>query len=178
MDSRRHPGLLVLLVALAALLGGCGLNDDSGPDQSNEKTDAPSEPAATVEESDLEAGDVDESSLELEEVGGSGISGTARIEPAEGDRISISIELDGEDTGTHGVEAHLGRCADALDPGAAQEFLDEAASYTLADVEDGEMHDDAKLPDDIVSEGTYSVLVHEGADLDSDIAACVDVEVE
>lgn len=166
--------LVVLLVVLVA--AGCSTDDD--PDQGSSRTDAPDTPATTVEEDELEEGDVDEGELELEEVEDSGVTGTVRIEPGEGDAFDIDVRLDADDSGTHGIEARMGSCAEALDPGAAQELLEDASSYTLADIEDGEMRDSAKLPEDIVSQGTYSLVVYDGPDVEGDIAACVDVEVE
>ena len=106
------------------------------------------------------------------------MTGTVRIEPGEGDAVEIDVRLDDDSPGTHGIEARMGSCAEALDSGAAQELLEDAAGYTLADIEDGVMHDSAKLPEDIVSAGTYSLVVYEGPEIDGDIAACVDVEVE
>lgn len=72
----------------------------------------------------------------------------------------------------------MGSCDDAVDGSVTDEVIGEAASYTLADIEDGSMRDTAKLPDDIVKSGTYSLLVYDGPDVDGDIAACVDVEVD
>ena len=166
-----------LLTAALALVGaGCGAADEDDP--ADARKDAPTEPATTVDEDDLEEGDVDTGELRLEDVDDSGVTGTVRIEPGVGDELDIEVELDGEATGTHGIDARLGSCAEALDPGAAQELLEDSSTYTLADIEAGSMHDTVTLPEKLVSEGTYSLAVHDGADVDSDIVACVDVEVE
>jgi hypothetical protein len=177
MLRRRPITACLFALAIAAAAGGCAVGDGSD-DQAESRKDAPTEPATTVEEGELEQGDVDTGELRLEDVDDSGVTGTVRIEPGEGDRLDIKVELDGEQTGTHGIDARLGSCAEALDPGAAQALLEDASTYTLADIEDGSMEDSVKLPDDIVSEGTYSLAVHEGAGVDGDIVACVDVEVE
>jgi hypothetical protein len=171
----------VLLVA--SMAGGCGADDikqDVKGDQASDKAqhDAPDEPAATVEEGDLKEGDVDATSLDLEELDDSGVTGTASITPASDGRVGIEIQLDDLADDTHGVEARIGSCADALDQDPGEGVLDDATSFTLADIEQGTMHDDAKLPDDLVSKGTYTLLVYDGPDVEGDIAACVDVKVD
>lgn len=177
MRVRRLSALALTLLALL-LMAGCSPTDAKDEPDSEAKRDAPEEPAATVQEEDLQEGDVEEEALELEEVEDSGITGEVRIEPADGDGVEVRVQLDGEEPGTHGIEVRLGSCAEALDPDAAGALLEGATSYTLADIEDGEMRDTAKLPDDIVKAGTYSLVVYEGEDVEGDLAACVDVEVE
>lgn len=168
----------VLLCACAA--AGCGWTNDA--DTTDDGRQAPGATTPTLEEGDVQAGDVDETMLELEEVGDSGISGTARVTPGEGDALSITVELDEGHEQTHGIEARVGSCADATqqddDAAAAEQLLAQASSYTLADIEDGQMQDEATLPDEIVSGGTYSLVVYAGPEVEGDVAACADVEVE
>ncbi len=164
----------VLLTCAAVLLAACGGNDDEG--SSSDASDASDDPVATVEESDIEDGDVETEEFELQEIGDSGLSGTATIEPGDGDSLRITIELD-DDTDTHGVEARYGSCEEAVDPGAVDDLVGSVATFTLTDIEDGRMEAEAELPDEVVREGSYSLVVYEGEDVDGNIAACAQVEV-
>lgn len=174
MATSRRTLAVTTLLLVALLAGGCS-DRDAADDEA--KQDAPTEPATTVDESELEEGDVEPTDLTLEEIDGSGVRGTVRIAPADGDALDIRVELEGDPNPTHGIEARVGPCADAVAGDLADEVIGDAASFTLADIEDGTMHDTATLPEDIVSEGTYTLLVYAGDGTDGDVAACVDVDV-
>lgn len=177
--TMRQLTLLSLVLGLLLVLGGCAKDDVTGRQADDRaKTDAPDEPAATVDEEEVEQGDAEATDLPLEELEDSGVTGTARIGPAKDGKVRIDIALDDAAGQTHGVEARLGSCSDALDQDPGEGVLDDATSYTLADIEDGQMRDDAKLPDKLVSEGTYTLLVYEGEEVEGDVAACVDIKVK
>lgn len=168
-------GALAMLLALGMVLGGCDLG---GSDDSDGSEAAKEREEETVDEEALKEGDVEPREFELEEVDGSGIFGTASVGPGEDGAIEVEIELEGEFDDTHGAEARMASCDDPGSSGSAGDLLEGATAYTLADVEDGTMRDEAKLPDELVSKGTYSLVVYEGADVDGEVAACAEVEVE
>lgn len=171
----------VLLVSAGILFAACGGSDDadpgSGSSDSGAETSTTETETATVAEEDVEEGDVDSQEVELAEVGDSGISGTVEISGDEGS-LALAVELDEGHDDTHGIEARKGSCDGVADPGAVDSVLGEVATYTLPDIEDGSMETDEPLPEDVVSEGTYALVVYDGEDLDGDVAACAQVEVE
>lgn len=175
IDGRWRGALLVMVTALAAT--GCGGSGSDADGSGSGQEDGQEQSSTTVDEQDVEDGDVEETELPLEEVDDSGVTGTVRIGPTEGDALSIEVTLD-EGEGTHGVAARIGSCDDAIDPGAADSLVEGATSYTLADVEDGSMQDEATLPEELISEGTYALVVYDGSDVEGDVAACAEVEVE
>lgn len=175
----------VLLVSAGLLLTACGGAEerDAGSDDESSGETTTSENAdetetATVAEEDVEEGDVEAEEVELVEVDGSGISGTVELSATEGGRLSLAVELDEGHEDTHGIEARRGSCDDVADPGAVDSVLSEVSTYTLPDVEDGSMETDEPLPEEVVSDGTYALVVYDGEDLDGDVVACGEVEVE
>lgn len=176
----------VLLVSAGILLAACGGSDEaeSGSSESSAKTSTTESESgsettetATVAEENVEEGKIDSQEVELAEVDESGISGTVELSGEEG-RLSLVVELDEGYEDTHGLEARKGSCDDVVDPGAVDTVLAEVATYTLPDIEDGSMETDEPLPEDVVAEGTYALVAYDGADLDGDVAACAQVEVE
>ncbi len=166
---------IFLVVCMTLLVAGCGGGSD--PEDERAAEDAPDGPAAQVDEADVEDGDIDAETLDLEAVDDSGIDGRIRISPGDDDTLRLEVELEGDFEATHGIQARMGSCKDAVAPDAVDDLLGDAAGYTLPDVEDGTMETDAKLPEDLVSEGTYTLLVHAGEDLDEAVVTCADVEV-
>lgn len=166
---------MLILLAVVMVVAGCGGTDDPADERAAES--APDEPAAQVDEEDVEGGDIDAETLDVESVDDSGIEGRVRISPGDGDALRLEVELDGDHEPVHGIQARMGSCEDALAPGAMDELIGDAAGYTLPDVEDGTMETDVELPEDLISEGTYTLLVHAGEDLDHAVVACADVEI-
>lgn len=162
--------LLVLPALLAVGLLGAGCTDDPTADKDAPK--ASEDAVATVKEQDVEQGDVARSA-ELEPVEKGGISGEADIEATKAGEVRLRIRLQ-EETGTHAVRAVVGACQDASGGG----LLSEVASYELSDIENGELDTTVDLPDDVVAEGEYALVVHESDSTDSDVAACAQVSVE
>lgn len=174
-----------IVLSAALLLTACGPfgSDEgaSGGGSSEGETTSQSEgetETTTVAEEAVEEGEVDEREVELAEIGDSGISGTVTIAAGDGGKLSLMVELDDGYAATHGLEAQKGSCDDVADPGALDAVVSEVATYTLPDIEDGSMETDKGLPEDVVSEGTYALVVYEGEDVDGEPAACAEVEVE
>lgn len=171
----------VLLVSAALLLAACGGSEDgeagSGSESDRETSTSETE-TTTVAEEDVEEGDVEAEEVELVEVGDSGISGTVELSAGDDGRLSLAVELEEGHDATHGIEARRGSCDEAADPDAGGGLLSDVATYTLPDIEDGSMETDKPLPEDLVSDGTYALVVYDGEDLDGDVAACAEVEVE
>lgn len=164
------------LLVIAAMVAGCS-PWGGAPDEERDTSDEPAA-TATVEEEALEEGQVDATQVEVQEVNDSGISGVALVSPSDaGDSVTIELRLD-QSRDTHGVAVRPGSCEDAAASGGASEVIAGATSYTLSDVRDGTMEDEATLPEEIVSTGSYALLVFEGEDVDGGVAACAQVEVE
>ena len=103
--------------------------------------------------------------VQLEEQGGSGITGTATITPTDTDRFDVSIELDGAGEGPQPAHIHPGTCA----------TLDPTPKYPLTNVEGGrsETSVDAS-PLELVSE-ELAINIHK-SEAEADVyVACGDL---
>ena len=128
---------IVLLLAAALLVAGCG-GDDETDDALEGATTALTDTEGaeeTLEEALTEAQEELEESeltLDLEEQNASGITGTVTFSPTSDGELEVEIEVDGSDGGPHPAHIHEGSCAD-LDPEPAFPLEHAARARTAAD---------------------------------------------
>jgi hypothetical protein len=160
----------IALSAAVLLAAGCGAGNGNGQQDAASTSEDRDDATITVDQDELVEGEVDSREVLLRQVDGSGIEGTVELDAGEGDSIRIRVELEGDASSTHGLQARSGSCDD--DP------VGPLSSYTLPPVEDGSMETEVSLPSAVVGEGSYSLVVYDGEDVDGDIVACGEVEVE
>jgi CHRD domain len=132
------------LVLLALLLSGCGGGGGGGG-----------------------AGGGSEIVVEMQPIGGSGITGTATLEP-KGEQTNVTLELQDPTGGTGDPQVahiHNGTCANLGD-----------IAYPLPDVWDGISGDTFDVSLDELREGDYAVNVHRSAAKIDEYTACGDIE--
>ncbi|MCW2955429.1 MAG: hypothetical protein JWO69_298 [Thermoleophilia bacterium] len=158
--------VIILFVLLVA--AGCGGGDGVEP---TTPTGEPA-PTPTVAEAEIEEGDVG-TSFDLLEMEGSGVTGTVRVASTDDAKLKVQVELPG-DTAVRAVASAMGGCSDAGDEGG---LTGAATTFELPDTEAGASQATVDPPDELVSEGTYSIIVYESDSPDSTPVACAEVAV-
>lgn len=156
-------GRIIVALALVLLVVASSACGDEEAEDLQDVTSGVTDTQSAVEtgEALLE----DALTVELEEQGGSGITGTATITPTDTDRFDVSIELDGAGDGPQPAHIHPGTCA----------TLDPTPKYPLTSVEDGrsETSVDAS-PLELVSE-ELAINIHK-SEAEADVyVACGDL---
>ena len=132
------------VIVVALLLAGCGGGGDG----------------------DGEAGG-SEVVVEMQEIEGSGITGTATLEP-KGQQTSVTLQLEDPTGGTGDPQVahiHKGTCANLGD-----------IAYPLPEVWDGVSGDTFAVSLDELREGDYAINVHRSAAKIDEYTSCGDIE--
>ena len=160
---------IVLLLAAALLVAGCGGDDDQDALEGattaltdTEGAEETIEEALTEAEDELEEAEV---TLDLQEQNSSGISGTVSLSPSSDGQLEVEIELDGSDGGPHPAHIHEGSCAD----------LDPEPAFPLEDVVDGRSETTVDVDLSQLTLNEYAVNVHESPENSANYVACADV---
>ena len=160
---------IVLLLAAALLVAGCGGDDDQDALEGattaltdTEGAEETIEEVLTEAEDELEEAEV---TLHLQEQNSSGISGTVSLSPTSDGQLEVEIELDGSDGGPHPAHIHEGSCAD----------LDPEPAFPLEDVVDGRSETTVDVDLSELTLNEYAVNVHESPENSANYVACADV---
>ena len=105
--------------------------------------------------------------VEMQEQNGSGVSGTATLEP-KGERTSVTLELEDPTGGTGDPQVahvHKGTCASLGD-----------IAYPLPEVWDGISADTLAVSLDELRTGDYAINVHRSAAKIDEYTACGDID--
>ena len=140
-----------LLVSLLLVLAACGGGDGGDP----EARDTP-EPAQGG------GGPTREYAVEIEELGGSGVSGRADMRSIGSEQSEVAIELEDAPDGPLAVHMHEGPCRrDAAPP-----------THELEPVEDGRSESVIGASVQGLTHGHFHLAIHESDDEDSEHIAC------
>lgn len=133
--KRKVALTLVLPFALLFVVSGCGGDGD-------------------------EAGDGDTVQVELSEQGGSGQSGTATLEPADG-MTRVVLELSNAPAEPQPVHIHSGTCEDLG-----------GVEYPLENLQDGTSETTVDVPLDELRGGAFAINAHESEENIQNYVAC------
>lgn len=148
MTKRTWVAAVLALAALALPAVGCGGDDEEEAEET---------PAAT------EAADGEAVTIDLAEQSGSGQSGTATLEPADG-MVRVTIELDNQPADPQPVHIHSGTCAELGD-----------VVHPLTNVENGSSETEVAASLEDLQAGEFAVNVHQSeADIGTYVA-CGDI---
>jgi hypothetical protein len=149
MTRRTWIAAVLALAALALPAVGCGGDDDE---------EAAEEPPAATEAAGGEAVTID-----LTEQSGSGQSGTATLEPADG-MVRVTIELENPPADPQPAHIHSGTCPDVGD-----------VVHPLTNVENGSSETEVAASLEELQAGEFAVNVHQSeADIGTYVA-CGDI---
>jgi hypothetical protein len=149
MTRRNWIAAVLALAALALPAAGCG---------GDEEEEAAEEPPAATEAAGGEAVTID-----LAEQSGSGQSGTATLEPADG-MVRVTLELENPPADPQPAHIHSGTCPEVGD-----------VVHPLTNVEDGSSETEVAVSLEELQGGEFAINVHQS---EADIAtyvACGDI---
>jgi hypothetical protein len=150
MTKRNWIAAVLALTALALPAVGCGGDDE---EEAAEET-------ATVE---TEAAGGEAVTIDLAEQSGSGQSGTATLEPADG-MVRVTIDLENPPADPQPAHIHSGTCAELGD-----------VVHPLTNVEDGSSETEVAVTLEELQGGEFAVNVHQSeADIGTYVA-CGDI---
>ncbi len=150
MTKRNWIAAVLALTALALPAAGCGGDEE---EEAAEET-------ATVE---TEAAGGDAVTIDLAEQSGSGQSGTATLEPADG-MVRVTIDLENPPADPQPAHIHSGTCAELGD-----------VVHPLTNVEDGSSETEVAVTLEELQGGEFAVNVHQSeADIGTYVA-CGDI---
>ena len=149
MTRRNWIAAVLALAALALPAAGCG---------GDEEEEAAEEPPAATEAAGGEAVTID-----LAEQSGSGQSGTATLEPADG-MVRVTLELENPPADPQPAHIHSGTCPEVGD-----------VVHPLTNVEDGSSETEVAVSLEELQGGEFAINVHQSeADIATDVA-CGDI---
>ena len=160
MAMRRSALAVALTLALAFAASACGSESNEGaPEEDAGGTVIPE----TGEDVGAGSGNL---SVALRELEGSAQSGSATITAAEGQRVRVSIQLEGESSGPQPAHIHEGSCDD----------LNPTPEYPLENVEGGRSETVLENVEiDQFQDGDYSINVHKSEDEPDVYVACGEI---
>jgi hypothetical protein len=151
MTRRNWIAAVLALAALALPAAGCGGDDEE---------EAAEDPPAAAE---TEAAGGEAVTIDLAEQSGSGQSGTATLEPADG-MVRVTIELDNPPADPQPAHIHSGACPDVGD-----------VVHPLTNVENGSSETEVAASLEDLQAGEFAVNVHQSeADIGTYVA-CGDI---
>ena len=139
---------------LLALAGSCS-NDDDGPPRARNTQDAASEGGGPIREFELE----------LRELEGSGVTGSAQIKTLGQEAGDLVVELDGAPDGELALHTHSGPCV-------AQPTT---ATHDLDPVVDGRVETRISAAVQGLTHGGFNISVHASEDGGSEHISCGEI---
>ena len=154
--------LLSSLTIASLLFAACAAGGGSTASRAPAAGGSPSAPAATP---GATAGTEQAVEVQLAELNGSGVSGTATLTDL-GDGM-LRVEIDVEAAGNEAMPAHI-------HPGTCDE-LDPAPQYPLSDVEDGTSTTEIEAALADIQTGEFAINLHESTEAIETYTACGDI---